>query len=154
MLHLVQISNGSSRRVAIVEEPRLYCLTGVQSVYELAQLGLGRGRRLSEQAIGIANGAALDYDAIYAGTSEWHLLAPIDVPGSPSRLMIAGTGLTHLGSAKEREAMHLVDATMADETVTDRMLMFQWVMESGRPTAGEFVFAPEWSYNGNAVVLQ
>ena len=36
MVHLVQISNGSSRRVAIVEEPHLRCLTEVQSVYELA----------------------------------------------------------------------------------------------------------------------
>src|SRR5260370_5184753 len=107
MLHLVQISNGSSRRVAIVEEPRLRCLTGVESVYELAQLCLAQGRRLSEHAIASANGEVLDYDSIYTGISEWHLLAPIDVPGFPSRLMIAGTGLTHMGSAKERQAMHL-----------------------------------------------
>src|ERR1700709_917584 len=100
MLRLVQISNGSSRRVAIVEEPRLRCLTGVESVYELAQLCLAEGRRLSEHAIASANGEVLDYDSIYAGTSEWHVLTPIDVPGSPSRLTIAGTGLTHLGSAK------------------------------------------------------
>jgi hypothetical protein len=47
MIHLVQISDGSSRRVAIVEEPRLHCLAGVQSVYELAQqcLSLGRQQR-------------------------------------------------------------------------------------------------------------
>ena len=109
MIHLVQISNGSSRRVAVVEEPQLRCLTEVQSVYELAQRCLSRGRQLSERALALAHGEVLDYDAIYAGTSEWHLLAPIDVPGSPSRLMVAGTGLTHLGSAKERQAMHLAD---------------------------------------------
>ena len=34
MVHLVQISNGVSRRVAMVEEPRLRCLEGVESVYE------------------------------------------------------------------------------------------------------------------------
>src|ERR1700730_17292634 len=109
MIHLVQISNGSSRRVAIVEEPRLHCLTEVRSVYELAQQCLGLGRQLSEQAITLANGELLDYDAIYSGASEWHLLAPIDVPGASSRLTIAGTGLTHLGSAKERQSMHLTD---------------------------------------------
>ena len=154
MLHLVQISNGSSRRVAIVEEPRLHCLTGVQNVYELAQLCLGQGRQLSEHAIAVANGEVLDYDAIYAGTSEWRLLAPIDVPGSPSRLTIAGTGLTHLGSAKERQAMHHVDAAKAAETVTDSMRMFQWGIEGGRPAEGEIGIAPEWFYKGTGFMLQ
>jgi hypothetical protein len=155
MLHLVQISKGSSsRRVAIVDEPRLHCLTGVQSVYELSQLCLDHGRQLSEHAVAVANGEVLDYDEIYAGTSEWRLLAPIDVPDSPSRLMIAGTGLTHLGSAKERQAMHLVDAANAAETVTDSMRMFQWGIEGGRPADGEIGIAPEWFYKGNSFMLQ
>jgi hypothetical protein len=154
MLHLVQISNGSSRRVAIVEEPRLHCLTGVESVYELAQLCLAQGCRLSEHAIASADGEVLDYDSIYTGTSEWHLLAPIDVPGFPSHLMIAGTGLTHMGSAKERQAMHLADAAKAAESVTDSMRMFQWGIEGGRPAAGEIGIAPEWFYKGNGFMLQ
>ena len=154
MIHLVQLSNGSSRRVAIVEEPHLHCLTGMESVYELAQLCLERGRQLSEQAMAIANGELLDYDAIYAGTSEWHLLAPIDVPGIASRLTITGTGLTHLGSAKERQAMHLADAAKAAETVTDSMRMFQWGIEGGRPAEGEIGIAPEWFYKGNGFMLQ
>ena len=45
MIHLVQIGNGSSRRVALVEEPHLRCLTEVQSVYELAQEMSGARRR-------------------------------------------------------------------------------------------------------------
>jgi hypothetical protein len=154
MIHLVQISDGSSRRVAIVEEPRLRCLTGVRSVYELAEQCLGLGRQLSERAIALANGELLDYDAIYSGASEWHLLAPIDLPGAPSRLMIAGTGLTHLGSAKERQTMHLTDAAKAAETVTDSMRMFQWGVEGGRPAEGEIGIAPEWFYKGNGSVLQ
>jgi hypothetical protein len=154
MLHLVQISNGSSRRVAIVEEPRLHCLIGVESVYELAQRCLAQGRRLSEHAIASADGEVLDYDAIYTGTSEWHLLPPIDVPRFPSRLMIAGTGLTHMGSAKERQAMHLADAGKAAESVTDSMRMFQWGIEGGRPAAGEMGIAPEWFYKGDGFMLQ
>jgi hypothetical protein len=154
MIHLVQLSNGLSRRVAIVEEPHLHCLIAVQSVYELVQLCLDRGRQLSEQAMAIANGELLDYDAIYAGTSEWHLLAPIDVPGMASRLTITGTGLTHLGSAKERQAMHLVDAAKAAETVTDSMRMFQWGIEGGCPAEGEIGIAPEWFYKGNGFMLQ
>jgi hypothetical protein len=154
MIHLVQIGDGSSRRLAIVEEPRLRCLGGVQSVYELAQQCLRLGRQLSEHAIEIASGEVLNYDAIYSGASEWHLLAPIDVPAAPSRLMIAGTGLTHLGSAKERQFMHLADPTKAGETVTDSMRMFQWGIEGGRPAEGQIGVAPEWFYKGNGSMLQ
>jgi hypothetical protein len=154
MIHLVQIGAGASRRVAIVEEPRLRCLTEVQSVYELVLRCLSHGGELSEQALTLAHGEVLDYDAIYTGTSEWRLLAPIDVPGAPSRLTIAGTGLTHLGSAKERQAMHLADAVKAAETVTDSMRMFQWGIEGGCPAAGEIGIAPEWFYKGNGFMLQ
>jgi hypothetical protein len=153
MVHLVQIGNGTSRRVAVVEEPRLRCLVDVESVYGLAQLCLRDGVKLGEQATVLAQGELLDYNAIYAETSEWHLLAPIDVPGDPSRLMIAGTGLTHLGSAKERQAMHLAEAAKA-EAVTDSMRMFQWGVEGGRPAQGGVGVAPEWFYKGNGTMLR
>lgn len=152
MVHLVQIGNGSSRRVALVEEPRLRCLADVQSVYELAQRCLASGAKLSELAQALAQDELLDYDAIYAGTSEWHLLTPIDVPGDPSRVTVAGTGLTHLGSAKDREAMHR--AEKASETMTDSMKMFQWGMEGGRPPKGEIGTAPEWFYKGTGAMLR
>jgi hypothetical protein len=154
MIHLVQLSNGSARRVAVVDDQRLRCLNEVQSVYELVQLSLAQGVQLSEKALTLAQGEVLDYDAIYSGKSEWHLLAPIDVPGSPARLMIAGTGLTHLGSAKERQAMHLADAKKETEVVTDSMRMFQWGLEGGRPAKGEIGIAPEWFYKGNGSVLR
>jgi hypothetical protein len=154
MVHLVQISNGSLRRVAIVEEPQLRCLVSVQTVYELVLDCLRSGGQLSEYARGLANGELLDYDAIYAGTSEWHLLAPIDIPGSPSRVVITGTGLTHLGSAKDRQAMHVAEASQAGEVVTDSMRMFQWGLEGGRPAEGAIGIAPEWFYKGNGAILR
>jgi hypothetical protein len=154
MIHLVQIANGSARRVAVVEEPNLHCLTEVQSVYELAQRALGSGTKLSELAMSLVHGEALDYEAIYTGASEWHLLTPIDVPGAPSRLTIAGTGLTHLGSAKDRQAMHLAEDKKAAEVVTDSMRMFQWGVEGGRPGPGEIGVAPEWFYKGNGSMLR
>jgi hypothetical protein len=75
MTHLVQISNGLTRRVAIVEEPRLRCLVEVRSVYELVLRCLRHGSGLSEQALVLASGEVLDYDALYAGRSGWRLLA-------------------------------------------------------------------------------
>ena len=154
MIHLVQLGNGSSRRVAVVEEPRLRCLTEVESVYELSKRSLGRGGKLSDLALALAQGETLDYDAVYARASEWRLLAPIDVPGEPSRMTVSGTGLTHLGSAKDRQAMHKIESQRATETVTDSMLMFQWGVEGGRPAPGEIGIAPEWFYKGNGGVLR
>lgn len=157
MIRLVQIGNGSSRRVAMVEEPHLLCLAGVESVYELAQRCLQSGRGLGELSKALAAGETLNYDAVYAQASEWRLLAPIDVPGSPSRLTVAGTGLTHLGSAKDRQAMHAAGvqkAAQPAETMTDSMKMFQWGVEGGRPSEGEIGIAPEWFYKGNGSILR
>jgi hypothetical protein len=154
VIHLVQIGNGSSRRVAVVEEPGLRSLLEVESVYDLAQRCLRRGGKLSELALALAQGETLDYDAIYAGTSEWHLQVPIDVPGEPSRLTVAGTGLTHLGSAKDRQAMHTNEIKEASANLTDSMRMFQWGVEGGRPAQGEIGIAPEWFYKGNGTILR
>jgi len=153
MIHLVQIGNGKSRRVALVEEPNLRCLEGMDSIYELAQRFIRDGSKMTEQVSAMASGELLDYEAIYSGRSEWKLLAPIDVPGDPSRLTVSGTGLTHLGSAKERQAMHLAEAAKA-EAVTDSMKMFHWGVEGGRPVPGEVGIAPEWFYKGTGTVLR
>ena len=153
MIHLVQIGNGRERRVALVEEPQLRCLEGVASVYELAIRYAQWGSKMSEQASALASGELLDYDAIYAGTSEWRLLAPIDVPEQPSRVLVSGTGLTHVGSARERQAMHL-GGPKVDAAVTDSMRMFQWGVEGGRPAEGAIGVAPEWFYKGDGSVLR
>ncbi|HEY4379474.1 MAG TPA: AraD1 family protein [Acidobacteriaceae bacterium] len=154
MIHLVQISNGTERRVAMVEEPHLRCLEGVRGVYELVQRHVESGSKLSEQASALASGELLDYEAIYAGRSEWRLLAPIDVPDQPSRVLVSGTGLTHLGSARERQAMHLGGETKPAEAMTDSMRMFEWGVEGGRPAEGAIGTAPEWFYKGDGSVLR
>lgn len=157
MMHLVQITNGPSRRVAIVEEPYLHCLAEVQSVYELVWDCLLSGSKLSERVSTFKRGETLDYDAIHAGVSEWRLLQPVDVPGEPGRMLISGTGLTHLGSAKDRQAMHTAGAQSAleeSETWTDSMRMFQWGVAGGRPAGGEIGIAPEWFYKGNGSILR
>jgi len=159
MIHLVQISNGIQRRVALVQEPHLHCLTEVQSIYELARGCLQYGCGLAARAQTLANGEQLNYDAIYSGNSEWQLLPPIDVPDDRSHVVVSGTGLTHLGSARERQAMHAAaaakgEATKPAETVTDSMKMFQWGVEGGRPLPGEIGIAPEWFYKGTGAILR
>jgi hypothetical protein len=154
MIRLVQISNGSSRRVALVKEPQLHSLTAVESVYELALTCIGEDISLSARVRDLATGEKLSYDDIYSGSGEWTLLAPVDVPDSPERVLVSGTGLTHLGSAKDRQAMHLQTAIDLAKPKTDSMRMFESGLSGGRPKEGEIGTAPEWFYKGNGSVLR
>lgn len=154
MVRLVQIINGSTRRVALVEEPLLICLTDVDSVYELASECVREATSLTERAQRLATGERISYDEVYAGQCVWHLLNPIDVPGAAERMLVSGTGLTHLGSAKDRQAMHVQSATDAAKPMTDSMRMFEWGIAGGRPKEGEIGTAPEWFYKGNGAMLQ
>lgn len=154
---LVQLSNGALRRVALVEEPNLLCLEGVSSIYELAQHCLQASTPMAAHARRIATGERLSYEEVYNGRSPWRLLVPIDVPGEPSRVLVAGTGLTHLGSARQRQAMHLADQKIEpkeEEVLTDSMRLFQWGVEAGRPAESEVGIAPEWFYKGDGSCLR
>ena len=153
MVRLVQIANGSARRIALVAEPHLNCLIGVESVYELASACIRERVSLSRRAQDLATGEAIWYDDVYSRTSEWRLLSPIDVPGAPERILVSGTGLTHLGSAKNRQAMHVQQATAA-KPLTDSMRMFELGIAGGRPKDGEIGVAPEWFYKGHGDTLQ
>lgn len=150
MTRLVQLQRGSERRVAFVDEPRLRLLAGVESVYALAQSALHMSMSLVALIEKHTTDDSIDYDPIYAGQSEWKLLTPIDRPNEPSRLLVSGTGLTHLGSARDRHAMHGVD----EREVTDSMKMFRWGVDGGRPAAGQVGVAPEWFYKGNGTILR
>jgi len=150
MTRLVQIQNGLERAVALVEEPRLRLLGGVKSVFELAQAAADS--KISLVAL-IQKKAAcifLDYDAIYTGKSEWKLLPPIDHPAEPSRCLVSGTGLTHLGSAVNRQRMH--EAKKSE--LTDSMKMFRLGVAGGKPAPGKNGVAPEWFYKGCGTILR
>jgi hypothetical protein len=150
MTRLVQFQGDGDRRVAVVEEPRLRVLGEFASVYSLAQAAIAGGKTLGELVRRRATGEVLDYDAIYAGRSPRRLMLPIDHPDDPARCLVSGTGLTHLGSARDREAMH----TSAPKEMTDSMRMFQWGVEGGRPEVGRIGASPEWFYKGTGAVLR
>jgi hypothetical protein len=153
-LHLVQIQNRTERRVAVVQEPNLVLLREVDSVFALAERSVSGGRRLSELAGDLVTDEALSYDAVYEGKSDWRLLSPIDCPGDPHRVHVSGTGLTHLGSARHRQAMHVATIAQDDSEMTDSMRMFEWGRQQGRPADGEIGIAPEWFYKGDGSILQ
>jgi hypothetical protein len=149
MTRVVQIQKGSERRVAVVEEPNLRLLTDVPSVFALAWEAIETGVSLIEIIRLKATGHVLDYDHVYRGESPWALLPPADHP-EPARCLVSGTGLTHLGSAKNRNAMH----EAGDTNMTDSMIMFRWGMEGGRPGPGQIGIAPEWFFKGTGSILR
>jgi hypothetical protein len=148
MTRIVQIKRDKERRVALVDEPHLRLLEGFDSVVGLAQEAASSGTALADLAVRRATGAQLDYDPIHAGDSQWKLLTPVDHP-EPARCLVSGTGLTHLGSATSRNAMHA-----ASDSETDSMKMFRWGVERGRPAAGSAGVAPEWFYKGCGTILR
>ncbi len=150
MTRLVQIKRGPVRRVALVEEPHLRVLDGCNSVYELALSALKAGSKLSDLTQKRLTTERLEYDPVYTGRSEWQMLPPIDHPDEPSRCMISGTGLTHLGSARDRQSMHAV----VSNEMTDSMKMFHWGKEGGRPAPGQIGIPPEWFYKGTGTTLR
>jgi hypothetical protein len=148
-VHLVQIADRNQRRVAVVREPELVLLRGVDSILSLATAALAQGCKLSDVVEHLMSGEVLNYDSVYDGRSDWKLLAPIDCPGDPHRVHVSGTGLTHLGSARDRQAMHVAAAEM-----TDSMRMFEWGRQQGRPPEGAIGIAPEWFYKGDGSIIQ
>ncbi len=150
MNRLVQIQNGANRRVALVEEPHLRLIGGVTSVYDLAVIADSKNTSLLKLVQDSATDERLDYNAIYDGKSPWKLMAPIDHPQEPARCLISGTGLTHLGSAKNRQAMH----SASEAEMNDSMKIFKWGVEGGKPAPGKIGIAPEWFYKGNGGMLR
>ena len=94
-MRLVQLQQGSTRRVARVDEPSLHLLDGVDSVLALAEMAIAAGVSLPAIVDRHTSSQTLEYDAVYAGASPWRLLVPIDHP-EPARCLVSGTGLTHL----------------------------------------------------------
>ncbi len=150
MTRLVQIKKGHVRRVALVDEPRLRLLDGCSSICELAHFAIAANAKLSDIVQQRVSHDFVDYDPVYNGTSEWRLLPPIDHPDEPARCLVSGTGLTHLGSARNRQSMHAI----ATEDLTDSMKMFRWGLEGGRPAPGHIGTPPEWFHKGTGTTLR
>jgi hypothetical protein len=92
----------------------------------------------------------LDYSRLLA---EQRVLAPIAEPAL-ARLLVSGTGLTHLGSARQRDTMHAKDtAQVSDQPQTDSQKMFDWGVAGGRPADEVRGTPPEWFYKGDGRIL-
>jgi hypothetical protein len=150
MIRLVQLQNGGERAVAVVEEPHLRLLKNASSLHDLAAEAVAHGLRLTDLIRLKGGDVRLDYDLIQEDGSGWHLLSPADHPQEPARCLVSGTGLTHLGSAKNRQSMHAAK----EAELTDSMKMYRWGVEGGKPAPGQPGIAPEWFYKGPGTILR
>ena len=148
-MRLVQLKAGAARRVAVVEEPKLRLLRDFDSIYALSQAAIANDGKLTNVASGHLTDESLDYDQVYEGRAQWKLLSPIDHPQEIARCLVSGTGLTHLGSARDRASMHMAK----EQELTDSMKMFRWGVEGGRPGDGEIGIAPEWFHKGYGSIV-
>jgi hypothetical protein len=143
-MRFVQLKAGETRRLAVVEESKLRLLRNFDSMYALAQAAIANGGNLTNVANEHLADESIDYDQVYDGRGPWKLIAPIDHPQEMARCLVSGTGLTHLGSARDRASMHMAK----EQELTDSMKMFRWGVEAGRPSDGEIGIAPEWFHKG------
>lgn len=134
-MHLSQLIGGG---VIVREGDTARLLSGIATVYALAETAVAQEVPLA--AVIPEGGEVVDLAALAV---QGKLDVPVRHP-EPARMYLCGTGLTHLGSASTRNAMHASDA----EDVSDSMKMFRMGLEGGKPAAGQIGAQPEWFYKG------
>ena len=145
-MNLIQFLTPKGKRaVGAIESGTAYQVSRATSVYALATEAAKRKMKLKALIKEKGLGKPIDAAEILA---EGRMLPPIDHP-DPSHLWVTGTGLTHLGSASTRDAMHKSNQQAAEAPLTDSMKMFRMGLEGGKPKPGEEGVQPEWFYKGN-----
>jgi hypothetical protein len=145
-MRLMQVKNGrKGRGVVATADGSSWIVPGYRTVYDLALAAIVRRSTLARIVEKAGRGAKADPAALLAAGK---VLSPIDHP-DPAHLFVTGTGLSHLGSAATRDAMHQKVTGVAEETLTDSMRMFRMGLEGGKPKPGKAGVQPEWFYKGD-----
>lgn len=147
-MRLLQRTNpGGLRELLVWDEAGCRIVPGVPSLLALAERAIAAGQGLAETVEKCGVGETVDAAAELA---EGRLLAPVD-HADPGRVLLTGTGLTHLGSAEGRDKMH--KAAAAGEALTDSMRMFLEGLDGGKPAEGAVGQQPEWFFKGTGMHL-
>ncbi|HEY0940301.1 MAG TPA: AraD1 family protein [Steroidobacter sp.] len=149
MLRLMQVRGRDGRRVVATDGAESWYVGRYRTVYELAQAAISRHLTL-ESVVAKAGrvGRADPKKLLGAG----RVLAPVDHP-DPAHLLVSGTGLTHLGSAASRDAMHKKLTRSGAASLSDSMRMFHMGVEGGKPKRGQAGVQPEWFYKGDGSIV-
>ncbi|MGP9663029.1 SUGAR TRANSPORTER [Halomonas citrativorans] len=148
-MRIVQVKTSRGIRAAVVESSiQLRVIDYPGGTYALAKAALDEGTSLTAFIESHRSHDLLDYNqAIDLGL----LLPPLTHP-DPAHCFVTGTGLTHLGSADTRSAMH-ASVQANNEELTDSMRMFKLGVEGGKPLAGTMGAQPEWFYKGDGSIV-
>lgn len=143
-MKLLQFLDGTQARTARIDaHGAVLPLTRHVSTYQLARQALNERKTLEQ----LVNAEAVDAPIAYADLlRDERLLPPLTHP-DPAHCLVSGTGLTHLGSAAARDAMH-AKIDRQDAELTDSMKMFKWGVEGGKPKGSKPGMQPEWFYKG------
>jgi len=142
---LVQFKNSAGERaVGLLEQAAIRVIDGYKTTYALAQEAIRQQKSLAALADASAGSTIVDPASV-----TW--LVPIDHEDS-AHCYVTGTGLTHLGSADARDAMHKKIGGDV-ESLSDSMKMFRLGVEGGKPAAGTAGAQPEWFYKGDGSVV-
>lgn len=121
VVNLIQLFNlDGNRAVAAVDNGVARVVNDATSVYALTITALSSHGGLAALVQDKGLSDTIDRAAILAGG---RILSPIDHP-DPVHLYVTRTGLTHLGSAATRDAMHKSNGTKTDGDLIDSMKMF------------------------------
>lgn len=129
---------------------RVRRLDGTASLLALAQAAWEHGRTLTQLAE--TRLGALESTPLPKLLEGLRVLSPL-THDDPAHCLVSGTGLTHLGSAATRDAMHAKVGAQPEESLSDSMRMFKWGLEGGRPPAGQAGVQPEWFYKGDGRIV-
>jgi hypothetical protein len=144
-MNLVQFEDGArKRRVGLVDGAAVKAIRGVGSTRVLALQAIASGRNLVDEVRARGTDEVFDYTALLA---EGRVLPPLD-HDDPAHAIVAGTGLTHLGSAEARSKMH-EKVSQSEESLNDTMRLFKWGLAGGKPAPGTIGLQPEWFYKGD-----
>ncbi|MGR4069187.1 AraD1 family protein [Billgrantia sp. C5P2] len=148
-MRIVQLMTPRGVRAAVVESrDQLRLIDYPGGTYALAQAAIDEGVSLAEFIASRRCHELLDYKQ---ALDMRQLLPPVTHP-DPARCLVTGTGLTHLGSADTRAAMH-AKSQVAESELTDSMRMFNLGVEGGKPAAGRIGAQPEWFYKGDGNIV-
>jgi hypothetical protein len=123
-------------------------LPSVASAFRLARQ---QGRRLDAMLREVLERGASPVRLPYAPLLEAGRVLPPLTEDAGTRLLVSGTGLTHLGSVQQRDQMHKKEAA---GPLSDSRKMFEMGLEGGRPEPGRRGAAPEWFYKGDGRTLR
>lgn len=148
-MFLIQfINNNSNTQCGIVNNELVTPINKFTSTYELFMYTEAYNKPLINVIKKFLSNTVEDYNTLH---QQKRILVPLHHPDA-YHTWITGTGLTHLGSAASRNAMHKKIAKTKETEPTDSMKMFEIGLNDGKMVNNVPAAQPEWFYKGNGLI--